>query len=165
MKVFVRINAAVINIMEKFLILIGSILTITVLVNVFMRYFFKSTIPWAEELSRFLFIWVTFVGIVIANSTSEHMRMDFIVQMLPGKAQDVVEAIAYVISILLLGMLVWGGIKYSITQWDWRSSALGVRHGLVYAIAPVSLFYMMLQFIAYLVADVRELMGKRGENL
>ncbi|MEW4412844.1 TRAP transporter small permease [Clostridium sp. AN503] len=164
MKTFERINSVIINIIEKFLIMIGSILTITVLVNVFMRYFFRSTIPWAEELSRFLFIWVTFVGVVIANDRSEHMRLDFIVHMLPEKVRKLVELLAYAISIFLLAMLVQGGIKYSMTQWDWRSSALGVRHGLVYAIAPISLCYMMLQFLSRFISGVQEMLGKDGER-
>lgn len=164
MKTFDRINSVIISVIEKFLILIGSILTVTVLVNVFMRYFFRSTIPWAEELSRFLFIWVTFVGVVIANDKWEHMRLDFVVNMLPERVRAVVEIFAYAISILLLALLVQGGIKYTMTQWDWESSALGVRHGLVYSIAPASLFYMMLQYLSRLIKKMQNLLGKDGER-
>lgn len=164
MKTFDRINSVIISVIEKILILIGSILTVTVLVNVFMRYFFRTTIPWAEELSRFLFIWVTFVGVVIANDKSEHMRLDFVVHMLPERIRKFVEIFAYALSIFLLALLVQGGIKYTMTQWDWKSSALGVRHGLVYSIAPISLFYMMLQFLSQLLKGVKNLFGKAGER-
>ncbi|WP_317855589.1 TRAP transporter small permease [Chakrabartyella piscis] len=157
-----KINEKIIKALSLILILFGTVLTITVFVNVCSRYFFHTTIPWAEELARFIFIWVTFIGVVVANDKSEHMRLDFLVAALPGKAHKTVEIIAYIISVALLCLLIHGGTRYTLSQWDWKSSALGVRHGLVYSIAPICMSYMLLQFLAKAIVVVQSF-GKKGD--
>jgi TRAP-type C4-dicarboxylate transport system permease small subunit len=142
-----KINDGVMKFFMIFIALIGTIMVIVVFTNVISRYIFQSTIPWAEELARFLFIWVTFVGAILANDKSEHMRLDFVVDIFKGKFRKTIEIVAYLIVIVLLGFLIHGSARYSMSQMDWQSSALGVKHGMVYIIAPISFSVMGIQYI------------------
>lgn len=155
-----KINDSIMKILTVFIALIGTIIVVTVFTNVVSRYVFHTTIPWAEELARFLFIWVTFVGAILANDKSEHMRLDFIVARFKGKTRKTMEIIAYLVMVILLLILVHGSIKYTITQWDWRSSALGVRHGQVYIIAPISFGIIAIQYLCRFVDLIRHFMDK-----
>lgn len=156
-----KINNKIIKFLTFVLIILGTILTITVFVNVCSRYFFHSTIPWSEELARFVFVWVTFVGLVVANDKQEHMRLDFLVNALPNIPKKIIEILAYTISIVFLLLLVHGGVTYTISQWDWMSSALGIRHGLIYSIAPISLFYMVIQFLTRMIKTIMSFSKKK----
>ena len=51
--------------------------------NVVLRYAFNSGITVSEELSRWLFVWLTFVGAVVALRDHAHLGMDSVVSRLP----------------------------------------------------------------------------------
>ncbi len=48
--------------------------------NVILRYFFSTTITWAEEASRYLFIWLIFMGAITAYKDNVHLGVDTLVQ-------------------------------------------------------------------------------------
>lgn len=143
-----------IKVLEVFLAVLGAALVITVVCNVVARYVFHNSIPWSEELSRFTFIWSICIGAVLANDRCEHMQLDFVVKALPKKLGNLFSKIALLIVIILLAMLVKGGIDYSISQWDWKTSALHCRAGMVYIIAPVSFFIMQVQFVVKFIKEI-----------
>ncbi|MTH78053.1 TRAP transporter small permease [Paracoccus aestuariivivens] len=62
-------------------VLIGG-MAVMVFVNVVMRYAMNSGIPVTEELSRFFFVWLTFIGAVVAHRHNLHMGMETFVAML-----------------------------------------------------------------------------------
>ncbi|WP_134679205.1 TRAP transporter small permease [Paracoccus ravus] len=62
-------------------VLIGG-MALMVFVNVVMRYSMNSGIPVTEELSRFFFVWLTFIGAVVAHRHNLHMGMETFVSML-----------------------------------------------------------------------------------
>jgi len=51
--------------------------------QVIMRYIFSSSISWSEELSRYFFIWFTFLGISFAVKNNSHIRIDIIETTFP----------------------------------------------------------------------------------
>lgn len=156
-----KINDYLMKFLTVFIAIIATVMVVIVFTNVVSRYVFRTTIPWSEELGRFLFIWVTFVGVVLANDKSEHMRLDFIVDHFKGKTADLVNILAYAIVIVLLAFLVHGSIRYTMTQWDWKSSALEVRHGIVYMVAPISFAIMAIQYFARFVQSILHFINKK----
>ena len=56
--------------------------------NVVLRYAFNSGITVSEELSRWLFVWMTFVGAVVALRDHAHLGMDSVVSRLPHVGQE-----------------------------------------------------------------------------
>jgi TRAP-type C4-dicarboxylate transport system permease small subunit len=159
-----KINDYVMKLFMIFIALIGTIMVVIVFTNVISRYVFHSTIAWAEELARFLFIWVTFVGAVLASDKSEHMRLDFIVDIFKGKIKKLIELAAYLIVIVLLVFLIHGSARYSMTQWDWESSALGVKHGMVYIIAPISFSVIAVQYFCKFVNAILHFIDQEEEE-
>ena len=92
-----KVNDVIMAIIKVVLIVFGTVMTCLVIMNVILRYVFNSGLSWSEEASRFLFIWVTFLGAILANDAGlhgEHMRMDFIVEKIHGVPRKIVELIA-----------------------------------------------------------------------
>ena len=143
--------------LSKILIALGMVITCVVFLNVVCRYLFLTTLPWAEELARFMFIWLTFIGSVIANDQLQHMRLDIVVNKFPEKVSRIIVGVSYILVLVLLVILIKGGVDYTVSQWDWCSSALGVRHGIVYIIAPISFTIMAIQYVFRLVQMVCEI--------
>ena len=59
-------------------------IVIVMFMQVIMRYVFKNSLPFAEELSRYCFIWMTFLGISFAVKGKSHIRIDIIETIVPA---------------------------------------------------------------------------------
>ncbi len=106
--------------------------------QVIMRYVFNDSLSWSEELGKFLFVWVSWLGISIGHRRNEHIRITLLVDKLPYKFNRLAEAFCELILILICGITLYygvimmqiqinvpyAGIKIS-TAWGYLSLVLG----------------------------------------
>ena len=71
-----KINDLFFRLAEFVLVIMLSLMIIMVFGNVVLRYGFNSGLISSEELSRFLFIWVTFLGAIVAMRDNAHLGLD-----------------------------------------------------------------------------------------
>ena len=70
---------------EELLMMIAlSSITVIMFMQVVMRYVFRSSLAWSEELSRYFFIWMTFLGISYAIKKRTHLRIDLLETFIPA---------------------------------------------------------------------------------
>lgn len=62
-------------------------LVLIIIANVTLRYVFHMGLSWAEELILILFLWATYLGIVVSYRYDRHIRVDFILKKLPKPVQ------------------------------------------------------------------------------
>lgn len=101
-KLLSRIN----RMLEVFVVANLAAMTFLVFLNVVLRYAMNSGITLSEELSRILFVWLTFLGSVLVLSRNEHVAMLALVDKLPPKWRSLwllcVDAILLGISVVLM---------------------------------------------------------------
>lgn len=103
-----------------------------VFVNVVLRYGFNSGISVSVELSRFLFVWVTFLGAVVALLKQQHLSVTTLVEQLPAAVQQVLQRL---VTLAMLGcslMLTVGSYKQTLLNWDNLSPISGIPVGVFY---------------------------------
>lgn len=76
--------------------------------NVILRYAFDSSIVVSEELSRFAFIWLTFVGAVVAMHEGAHLGVDTLVSVLPREGKLACLALSELLVLSCCAMFFWG---------------------------------------------------------
>jgi TRAP-type C4-dicarboxylate transport system permease small subunit len=76
--------------------------------NVVLRYAFNSGITVSEELARFCFVWLTFIGAVVATRDGSHLGMDSLVARLPRRGKLVCLALSETLILVCCVMLVRG---------------------------------------------------------
>jgi TRAP-type C4-dicarboxylate transport system permease small subunit len=76
--------------------------------NVVLRYAFNSGIVVSEELSRFCFVWLTFLGAIAAMRHNAHLGMDNVVSKLSRRGKLVCLAASQCLILLSCAMLAWG---------------------------------------------------------
>lgn len=74
---------------EATLILLFAVMVASALVQVVTRYVFNAPLTWSEELSRYVFIWLSFMGTWYAWVRREHLGIDVLPQMLPARPRRV----------------------------------------------------------------------------
>lgn len=113
--------------------------TIVIFLNTVLRYGFSSSLTWAEELARYVVIWMTFIGMSVCVRNGSHVAMDVLVQRLPRKAQDgvwrLVNAVAVVASLYLayVGWLVVTGV----VRTGQKSAIMGLPMWAMYMCVPL----------------------------
>ena len=111
-----------------------AVMVVLVFGNVVLRYAFNSGITVSEELSRWLFVWLTFIGAIVAMRDRAHLGMDSVVSRLPLLGKK----ICFVVSNLLMLYVVWlfasGAWQQTIINMDNRAPATGLSSGLYYGI-------------------------------
>jgi len=78
-----KLNALFFRLAEALLVLLLSAMVVMVFGNVVLRYGFNSGLDFSEELSRFFFIWITFLGAIIAMRENAHLGLDTLIRVLP----------------------------------------------------------------------------------
>jgi len=114
------------------------------LLQVISRYILKISLSFTEELSRFLFIWVTFLGTAMALKKQQHVKMDMLIGIFPSSLRRIVEAAVSFFTLLIYMILVCSGIGVMAKTMDQTSAAMNLPMGLVYAAVPVSFTVMIL---------------------
>lgn len=114
-----------------------AFMSILVFGNVVLRYVFHSGITWSEEMSRFLFIWMVFLGSIAALKEGNHLGMDVIFRKLPTYVQRVVLVIGQVIILYILWLVLQGSWKMTMSSLESKAPATGLPLSFVYGIGIV----------------------------
>lgn len=109
-----------------------SLMAIFVFGNVVLRYFFNSGLTWAEEVSRFLFIWLIFLGSILALKDNEHLGVDTLVRKLSLKGKKILFVVNNVLILVTLLLVLEGSWKLTLLNLDQSSPAIGLPYAYVY---------------------------------
>ncbi len=119
------------------------LMSLSTFTNVVARYGFNSPIQWAEEFSRYAFIWVVFMGAVVCTKRHRHIAIDSMVEVLPARIQPCFHLL---VDLCVLGLMVviayYGGIlTRAATQ---TTATLKVPQYVVYVVVPLSAILIFL---------------------
>jgi TRAP-type C4-dicarboxylate transport system permease small subunit len=130
-------------------------------VNIVGRYFFHSSISWAEETMLFLMVGCVFLGSGPVAWSGRHIRMDVFVRLMPAKIReslDLLSELVFLATAIVLVIFAWPTIRQLIA-FDQRSLAADIPLAIPQAMIPIGLSTM-----AFLVA-VRLITGRwRGQS-
>jgi len=128
-----------------------------VFAQVFYRYVLKSPIPWAEELARFLFAWVTFLGASVAAKQKAHTGVELFISFLPKTLQRIVALATYLICMVFV-MLVGGyGFLLAANTTTQHSPALHLPMSIPYAAVPLGSLLMLVYFIYLFIEELENM--------
>lgn len=143
-----------------------------VFLNVVLRYGFNSGISSSEELSRMLFVWLTFLGAIAALRNLQHLGVDALLRVLPHRLKKGCAALGSLLMLAICALLAHGSWKMIEINLDNRAPVTGVPvavmyvSGLVFAAAAVALLLVRLYRVLFVVITDDELVGvKDSEEL
>ncbi len=85
----------ILNALETgFLVLLVALLLLSGLAQFFLRNFFHTGLLWLEPLSRYLVLWITFLGALKAAGEERHIRIDLVPRLLKGRARTLFDIMA-----------------------------------------------------------------------
>ena len=134
--------------------LVGAIVVIT-LASVWWRYVLNAPLAWPEQVSRILFVWITFVGAAVLYRERLHVAIDMFMALLPRAAR---RAVGWAIELLILAfnfVLLLYGLKLSVDTLGQTFGALDITPASFYFAAPVAAGMMILYFLERISTSAR----------
>lgn len=133
---------------EVIMFIMLSGMVVLVFMNVILRYFFNSGITWSEELARYLFLWLIFIGAIGAMRDKAHLGVDTVIKRLSPKAQKVVYIIGQIIMLIIMIMLAQGSYGLTMINLNAKASATNLPLYFVYGIGIVTSVCIIINIVA-----------------
>lgn len=115
------------------------VMVLLVFGNVVLRYGFNSGITVSEEVARLSFVWLIFLGTVIAFRTKQHLGINMLLDRMPVMAQKIIHILRQLIIMWVLWLLMEGG---------WDQTIIGLNTSLPVTGWSQALFSGMVWFSA-----------------
>ena len=109
-----------------------AVMVVLVFGNVVLRYVFNSGITVSEELSRWLMVWLTFLGAIVALREHSHLGVDTLVRALPPIGKRICFVASYSLMLYADWLLLSGSWKQMIITAGDRAPATNLSVGLFY---------------------------------
>lgn len=165
-----RVFHAYCRLLEALLALGLAVMVVLVFGNVVLRYAFNDGITVSEELSRWIFVWITFLGAVVALHERGHLGTDMLLERLPPRGRTACLVLAHLAMLGVCALLLQGSIEQTRINWEVQAPSSGASVGIFYgggAVFAVSAFAMLVVDLVRLVAGdgraARTMVAAEGE--
>lgn len=144
-------------------LLLGSVLggmVLIVFVNVVLRKFFHSGISFTEEALRYLFVWMSYLGIVAAFKTNGHIRVTMLVDVLPQRARTALEFVMNAAILYALWFCTDGGFVYIEANAGTYGELIKIPYYLVISAMILACISIALLIVCEMIAQARLLLSR-----
>jgi len=149
------------SILYGFSVVAMSVMLVIIFAQVVTRYFFNYTPEWSEELARFLFVWVVFLGSALIMGESGHLAVQFLPDKFKGTVfGTVLDVVINVCGYVFIGLLLTQGWKMTSIMTFQRAPGLDIPMSWVYVIIPVSCVLMLLYLFRETLRIFRNISGR-----
>jgi TRAP-type C4-dicarboxylate transport system permease small subunit len=118
-------------------VLLFATMVALVLAQVVARKFFEP-LTWSEELARYVFIWVAFIGWVLATDRRSHIAIAQAVERAGSRWRRALGIFSDVTTLLLMILLLRHGMQLVLNNLDIEAVSLPIPFALVYAAVPLA---------------------------
>jgi len=146
---------------EVILVIFSVIMVAVIFLQVIMRYVFDSSLSWSEELARYCFIWLVYVGISYGVKKQRHIKVDAILLLFKDRGKLVFSIISNILFLFFCLFVIKYGTDIAVKLLDWgqKSPANQIPMGLVYLAAPIGMGLTAIRIIQNLIKQFRALFG------
>lgn len=132
---------------ERWLLLpLYALIVITIFVEVFRRFALSYSSIWAEEIARYAFIYVSWIGASAAIKERAHIRIDVILPFIGERTRGVLMIFGDLVTIILAIVAFWWSMETVLTSIKFGSVTHGLRISHAWFLAAVPLGFAMMLF-------------------
>jgi TRAP-type C4-dicarboxylate transport system permease small subunit len=157
---------------EWLLVILLALMVVLVFGNVVMRYAMNSGITISEELSRWLFVWMTFLGAIVALKEHGHLGTDMLTSRLNFAGKKVCAVVAQVLMLYATWLLFSGSLAQARINWDVEAPVTGASvaifyaSGVVFAVSTAFLLSLQLwRTVSGQVTEAELAMSQESEEM
>ncbi len=147
-----------------------AVMAVVVGWNVGLRYLTNQSLPWADEVARYLMIWTTFLGAGLALRQGAHVAISNLADALPARGQIALRMLVVGLMMAFFCFMIWIGLDYMARSQFQKSAALRMPMKWVYAAMPTG-FALLAVHLALIARPLvlglplpRDVVAHRGDG-
>jgi len=151
------------TLLKVMLVILLAAMVVMVFANVVLRFVFNTGIPVSEELSRWCFVWLTFLGAILVLHERRHLGVDILLQALGPLAFKACLIVANLLMLYATWLVLLGSIEQTLLNVGASAPASGLSQawffgsGVVFAVSTgLILLGQLVQSITLPADDLRE---------
>lgn len=151
---------------ETICVCLMSFMTVIIFIQVVMRYVMHNSLSWSEELARYCFIWLIYIGVAYGCKLMKHIKIDAALHLFPEKIRPYIVITGEVLVLVFAVYIVVTGVELTYKQWEFGkiSPALGLPLQFINAAPVVGFGLVVFRQIQTMWKLVKELPEKGAEK-
>jgi TRAP-type C4-dicarboxylate transport system permease small subunit len=149
------------RLLSAVMVLFLALMVVMVFGNVVLRYGFNSGITVSEELSRWLFVWMTFLGALVALRSHQHLGTDSLVARLPVVGKKICLGLTHLLMLAMCWLMFRGSLEQTKINAGTTSAVMEVSMAWFYA---AGVFFSVLAFLFILDDFWRLVSGQLADS-
>ncbi|MCW3489416.1 TRAP transporter small permease [Dethiobacter alkaliphilus] len=132
-----RFEKQVLKVESVAAVLLAVVMIVVIFSQVVSRNVLNQSLQWSEELGRYAFVWLSFIGASLALERGAHLGIDTVVEFLPAKIQKFLKLFTYVILFIFMIFMITNGLELVSRTGLQRSPAMRISMSYAYMAIPV----------------------------
>ena len=141
---------------EKAIAALLGFLIVSLFAQVISRYAFNFPIMWTDEIGRYTFIWIVYLGSAAAFKNKSHLIVDVFTSKMPPKIQLNLNRFFHTVIILFLFLVFKYGLQYAMNNMGNPAYSTNmISLGIAYASVPVGALLMIINILRTISEDIK----------
>ncbi len=140
---------------EYILVFLSAFMVVVIFLQVIMRYVFGNSLAWSEEIARYAFIWLIYIGVSYAVKRNKHLGVDAFGMMFERKGRLVIAFIANISFLIFALVMTYYGIDI-VSRVTRTSAALQIPLMWVYLAPVVGMILTAIRLLQNMAYDLRD---------
>jgi len=137
-----------------FIIIGQAVMTLVLFAQVIARYFFDSGLSWSEELSRYIMIWVVYLGAAVVYRDNSHISVTALEEAVSAKTRLYLNIAQKLVSMGFIGLMGWFAyqtLEFAAIQ---TSPNMLIPMNYIYFVFPLSSVLIVFHLIISIIDDL-----------
>lgn len=150
---------------EYLLVFLMVVEVVVVFAQVVTRYVFHSPLAWSEELARYMFIWLVWIGAAYATKMRKNIIIDVVASKFKGATKLISEIINFVLFVALMLFMLWTTSTVMMQVYESNSIGTGTHlpMWIVWLSLPLSMALNLLRYTQNFVYDMKHWNDRKEE--
>ena len=143
---------------EEYLLVVLMVAEVVVVfAQVVTRYVFHMPLAWSEELARYMFIWLVWIGAAYATKLRKNIIIDVVASKFKGNVKLISEIINFVLFVVLMLFMLWTTSTVMMQVYESNSMGTGTHlpMWIVWLSLPLSMALNLLRYTQNFVYDTK----------
>lgn len=142
-----RLEAGLIVANRWAVIVLMAAMAVLVFANVVSRYVFNHSFIWVEEATRYMMVWIGFIGSGLVLRYGAHIAVEALQDAIPTRAAQVMRGLVVIVLAATFIAMTWLGFQYVRFAWDQETPVFNWNFGLVYLAIPIGSALMLVHLL------------------
>ena len=123
------------------------VVLIVITAQIVFRYVLTSPLIWSEEFSRYLYVWIAWIGCAFCTGTRSNITVPIFFDNLPKTVKSILTVVGNLVILVMFGYLLYFSAQYAVSQLAFAASTMQISRFWMFVALPVGIALTMIQLV------------------